>query len=167
MSRQSGQERGKLIVLLEKRKVRNENREDPCRILKQVISPPEPLTDVPALDMGVRKKLTPMLRDRFEFAGEWVNAVAAQTWLSLSRMAAILKKRSVRQQIARRTKYWSSSIVAKTPKDSLSLFAIDEVEQEESYLVWGKRKEPGIVAYTCNDEKFFASLKAYLIYLTK
>ena len=151
-------------TLLVRLKERNE-REDFGGTLRQRIMPPDPFGPVATLDPRISKQLTPMLRERFSFAGEWTNAATGGRWLSLPGMQMLPKQTKVRRQIRLRVENWKQSPVATFPRNRLSLFGIDESECDETYLLWSDSKEPEVVAFYSWEEKRFRDLQAYLEFL--
>lgn len=139
-------------------------------ILVQGVSVPEDVNafkGVPSLKKGTYWDFTPMLRARFSFASTWTNAAAAQRWLSLSEMESAREKDSILQQIEVRKRYWTKCMLNRAALDRLSLFGVDDVEKEETYLLWGGQVEPRVLQYVGHDEKEFEDLNEYLEFLTE
>lgn len=136
-------------------------------ILTQVVFPPDPLSEIPTLDRNTYRPLTPMLAARFRFGGRWENAAASQIWLGLRDMRAMLLNGDVLSQIDRRIRNWPTASLGKFSKANISLFGIDQLDDEETYLLWGGKKEPAIAAYIGHEEKVFPNFRDYLLFLTK
>jgi len=137
--------------------------------MAQELEPPTTdLTDVPSLQKGVYLPLSPMVRERFRFAGSWKNAGLGQRWLSLSEMRTAWTNRSIQKQIRTRQEHWENAIVAKFPPERLALFGFDADIGDETYLAWtDTRKEPQVILYSDYDEERFKDLKACLRYLIR
>jgi hypothetical protein len=153
----------KLLETLHKRNSEN----DYSGILRQITSPPEELRPIVTLDSARTRELSPMLKARFSFAGEWQNAAASQRWLSLQQISVVSSCQQIMQQISLRINNWPTSLLSTTPPDSVALFGIDEDEGEETYLVWHEGIEPIIVTYIGNEERAYPDFKEYLLFLTK
>lgn len=122
---------------------------------------------VPTLKRGVERPVTPQLAARFSYCGTWEGAVLGETWLGLHAMRRLWRDGEARKQIAERREHWSHTAVARRPLDQLSVFGIDTVERNESYLVWpmDDGPEPAVVHFLGHDQKEFGDLEAYLDYL--
>ena len=131
----------------------------------QRIHPPDHgNSGIPTLEPSVNRKLSPMLRARFNFAGDWENAFIGSTWLGIPSMKSYLRKRSVRKQIAVRGTYWEGSVVARYHPQRIGLFSIDLDDGSETYLVWPRKDsvEPRLVWYVAQQEHRFKNLKEYV-----
>jgi hypothetical protein len=153
-----------ITKMLDTLKTQNDE-DDYSGILKQAIGRPEPLGRIATLGLRSRE-LSPMLVDRFRFAGEWVNAVGAQRWLSLRQIRASLRAPPIKRVIALRFKYGEQLLVSSVPRECLTLFGIDEEECEETYLLWTNAPEPKVVTYISYQEQVYKHLKAYLAFVT-
>ncbi len=134
-------------------------------LLKQVIQPPAGLERIATLGKRLRDA-SPMIADRFRFAGEWVNAAGAQRWLTIQQIRAAGKERAIARLLSSRRKHWPASLMATSSPDDVSLFGVDELEGDETYLIWGDRPEPRVASYLGHDEQVFGDFREYLSYLT-
>ena len=109
--------------------------------MRLVLSPPpRRLSRVPTFEVGVFRKLTPMLQARFEYAGRMQHGL--DTWLSLRQMSTWVRKREVRGHHRARRTHWIDSPPNLHPDSRLSLFGVtDGVPQNAVYLVWGDEGE--------------------------
>lgn len=137
--------------------------------LKQVVSPPDPASnlEVPTLEPGFYKRMTPLLKSRFEYAGAWKEADAGHEWLSLKGMEAAIRNPKVLEQIKMRIETWTDSPLARLPASRISLFGLYGDQSEEIYLIWplADGDEPQILSYSGNFEAKFSDFAQYLKHL--
>ena len=109
-----------------------------------------------------------MIRERFAFAGKWEYAWLGQTWLGIEDMEAVWENDEILSQIKTRKDNWEDGAPWTYREDELSLFGIDQVEFEESYLVWRDDggAEPALYIYTSQRESRFENLFEFLRYAT-
>jgi hypothetical protein len=124
--------------------------------------PPRRLSRVPTFQAGVSRKLTPMLKARFEYAGRIQHGLNIS--LSLRQMGVWLRKREIRENHRSRRTYWIGSPPNLYPDSRLSLFGItDGVPQNVVYLVWGdEADEPRVWSCSLMDADEFDNLEEYL-----
>lgn len=125
---------------------------------------PRPIGELPTLAAGTTRAPSPQLRARFEFAGCWERAILGMTWLSLADLRAA--RRTLAAQVALRRTNWPRSAPARFAPDALSVFAVDEDDQDETYLVWGSG-EPRVFEYVGSTETIHRDLRAYLAHHLK
>jgi hypothetical protein len=133
----------------------------------QSVKAPESLgKGIPTLKRGIYREPTPMLRARFEYCGSWTNAFPGLTWLGLGEMRSVFRTGAI-DLVKTRQEYWDGSAPATVDWAQLSLFAIDEEEGCEVYLVWSGKPtvEPKLVWYEAQHESSFENLIDFLEYL--
>jgi hypothetical protein len=131
--------------------------------MKLELSPsPRRLTRVPTFEVGVFRKLTPMLQARFEYAGRIQHGL--DVWLSLRQISTWVRKREVREHHRARRTHWIDSPPNVYPDSRLSLFGVtDGVPQNAVYLIWGNgREEPRVWSCSGMDADEFDTLEEYL-----
>lgn len=149
--------------LMEKLFLRNAN--DPEHGDQEISEKEDNIHEIMMLDYSFRK-LSPMLKLRFEYASSWKNANLDQDWLSLKEISDIYNNDIAKEWISLRKENWS-----KTPPESISashctLFALNPYEPEEAYLVWVEGNiEPQVWRYFGADYKMFFNLERFLEYL--
>lgn len=120
--------------------------------------PSRPLRKLPTLAPDRPRTASRQLAERFRFAGRWENVVLGTTWLAIHEMKP---DRDLRDQIELRATYWLRSAPARFPAAQVSLFAVDQDDQNETYLVWD-RPEPRVFEYFGASEVIHRDLRAYL-----
>jgi len=150
--------------------VRKNYEEAVANKLSQVINPPEFSTDrIPTLERGIYQNSTPMLNARFAYAGSWVNAYLAHTWLGIREMEQVWDDVEVLEQIRIRRENWEESPPASAPLNRISLFGIYREQCEEIYLLWDIEDsvEPRVYSYAGNYEEQFTSLADFVLYCAR
>lgn len=122
---------------------------------------------VPTLTKGIFQSASPMLTARLEFAGRWENAYAGLTFLSISDMGEIFGDEKVQRQIQNRITFDKKSVVSLHARSDISIFAIDTVEQNEIYMLWGISPEPRIFAYLGYDKYEYKNILEFLLAITR
>lgn len=119
--------------LMEKLFLRNSN--DPEHG-DQVIGEKEDGRDeIMMLDYSLRK-LSPMLKSRFEYASNWRNANLDQDWLSLKEISEIYNNDIAKEWLILRRENWPETPPESISASHCSLFSLNPYEPEEAYLVW-------------------------------
>jgi len=104
--------------------------------VEQIIEPPELVEAIPTFDPAVSRSLTPMLRERFAFAGAWTEG--GRRWLSASQMREWTSKPDIRHHHAILREHHNGSAPMRFRDDQLGLFGVDLEELGNfDYLVWG------------------------------
>jgi hypothetical protein len=137
--------------------------DETAEVMKFVLSPPpRRLGRVPTFEVGVFRKLTPMLEARFEYAGRIRRGL--DIWLSLRQMSTWMRKQELRGHHRSRRTWWINSPPNLHPDSRLSLFGVtDGVPQNAIYLVWGDEgDEPRVWSCSLMDADEFDSLEEYL-----
>ncbi len=126
--------------------------------------PSDPQHDIVTFDAARTMRLSPMLRERFAFAGRWRNAALNQTWLDLddidTAMIETCMSREAHAQIASRTLPWTIS------EAQVTLFGINDDTLEAAYLIWlPDREEPVICAFYGGRADLFYDFERFLEFL--
>lgn len=131
-------------------------------------APAEPHTmQIPTLQVGRYRPLSPQLTDRFALFGAWPEATHAD-WLSLTEMQDLWAPSSPvatarKQNVAIIAANWQNDAVALFKEDRISIFALSEEGTERMYLLWFDCiDEPEVWVYDTNGEAHYRDLKAYL-----
>jgi hypothetical protein len=126
------------------------------------VAPPAPVRELATFDPKVTRPLSPMLRERFEFAG--TITVGGEVWVAAGDIAAATRKRQLLGNHKARREHWENSVPMRFEDGALSLFAYDPVSQEDVvYLVWtGRAVEPELWQYHSMDEQKFRDVNAFL-----
>lgn len=74
--------------------------------IRQSLEDPASGADIATLDPATTMPLSPMLRERFAFAGAWDGAALGQTWLGLAQVAAASALVRDRPSDCARTGFW-------------------------------------------------------------
>jgi hypothetical protein len=159
MTQQSKVTRG----LLERLRLRNEGDADHG---DQELLPADPASDELKTLSGKSRRLSPMLKERFEFCGRWNNANLDQDWLSTSDIDDIGNDATAQEWIALRIENWDHCPPANVSKDDVAIFGFNPYEPEETYVVWREGHiEPEIWRFFGADYKVFSDLTRFLEYL--
>ncbi|MCF4130195.1 hypothetical protein [Methylobacterium sp. SyP6R] len=126
--------------------------------------PSDPPDDIVTLDAARTMRLSPMLRERYAFAGRWRKAALDQTWLDLDAIdAAVIEtcmSREAHAQTASRTLPWAIT------EAQVTLFGINDDTREATYLIWlPDREEPAICAFYGGRSDLFSDLGRFLEFL--
>ena len=145
--------------------MKEKNDQEKNKVLEQIILPPDPLREpkIASLNPGRHLLMSPMLEERFRFAGNWANATLAFTWLSLIEIENAWTDNQIKRQLALRKDYWPTSVLNLCTLDKLVLFAIDIDQKDEMYLVFHGADEPQVVSYFGSQEKRYDNLQTYLL----
>jgi hypothetical protein len=158
----SGWQNASIRTLLEL--IQAERAADPIDYPKPRVKPPDPIRKgIPTLKKGVYRKPTPMIEERFLFAGQ-CKIDGIYTWLGLPDMAKAWTNPRIQKQINIRRVHWEESAPQQFPPERLSLFATEPREGEEIYLVWpaGSSKEPEVWTYFGWSENKYPNLREFL-----
>jgi hypothetical protein len=143
--------------------LRLKNRKKDFGLLAQTLFPKEDFADaIPSLTPEIYFPMSPMLSDRFQFAGRWENATAAFTWLSLHDMRSAWTDSQILESIRLRKSNWPDSVLTQYAPEKISIFALDLDEGNEIYLISEDRPEPLIVSYFEGQEDRYKNLSEYL-----
>lgn len=131
--------------------------------VNQKLGPPESAS---ILNKGIttlslyHRELSPMLKARFEYCSYWIDANLGHNWLSLSQIEEYLNMDTIVSQINIRKNFWENALINNYPDSNISLFGIDQVEMEETYLIWSEEEiEPVLCKYVGHNELIFDNLK--------
>lgn len=121
--------------------------------------------EIMMLDCSFRK-LSPMLKSRFEYASSWKNANLDQDWLSLKEISEIYNNEIAREWLNLRRENWSENPPKSISASHCAHFALNPYEPEEAYFVWIEEIiEPQVWRYFGADYKMFLNLDRFLEYL--
>ena len=124
---------------------------------------------VPTLKNGVYRKLSPMLKVRYELLGKWLNATHGD-WLDTEEMEILWSKnvadkrlsgiaRSVRASMDN----WEDHATGLFAPNRISIFAASDNGYEMICLIWfDGTEEPELWVYDCNGESRYKDLASYL-----
>lgn len=129
--------------------------------LELAVSPPETVVDLSTFDSKVSRKLTPMLKARFAFAGAW--KMGQEIWLSASDITSAVKNKAIKPYHRSLREHWQGSAPMRFADDRLTLFGITEgVPEDLTYLVWESDDEEPTI-WTCEgfDAHTFTTLEQY------
>lgn len=137
----------------------------------QWIEPPgHVVLRVPTLQEHHSVPSTPMVQQRFSFAGAWRNAAMGQDWLGVEDMKSVWLDPVIQKQLSRRREHEDSSVLTAYPLGRLSLFGIDLIGSNESYLVWSDQGgvEARVVVYSGGHHTHeFDDLQTYFRWLVE
>jgi hypothetical protein len=122
---------------------------------------------VPTLQPGRYRSLSPQLKDRFALFGAWPEATHAD-WLSLGEMEELWAPMSPTATARKRNlsiiaENWQNDAISLFKENRISVFALSEEGTERIYLLWFDCvTEPEVWVYDANGEAHYRDLKAYL-----
>lgn len=132
------------------------------------IFPPEDVDNkISTLSSGTYRPLSQMLRERFDFCGEWKNAYLSQDWLPLSSINNWGGDKKISDWVnIRKENSYPGDLLEDHPPENVSIFSINPYEPEEIYLLWGKDgEEPQVWHYFGADFYTFNNLEKFLLYV--
>ncbi len=126
------------------------------------VTTPEKARFLPTFDRNRRRRFSPMLKARFEYAG--TIGYGGDTWLSPAQMARWMRKRRVRSYHEALREHYDGSAPNLFRDEDLTLFIVTEgVPQNLTYLVWrASNNEPKILSYVGMETYEFEDLAGYL-----
>lgn len=116
---------------------------------------------IPTLEASVLQPMTEMLRERFSFAGTWVNAAYGHTWLDINGIAAAQCSKEIIEHLEVRRRYFDGHLLQVERWDRLTLFGVDLEEKEETLLHWGDG-EPAVATYVGYGVERYENLAVFL-----
>jgi len=120
---------------------------------------------ISTLEKGMYRKLSPMLKERYNYAGKWIDATAGITWLSLEEINNFHDNVLLQRQVDTRINNWKDTIFDKFNRGQISLFGVWADEYHEIYLVWvDDSVEPVVYEFRSYYEKIFENLDSYIEY---
>jgi hypothetical protein len=131
----------------------------------QKIRPPDPFgKGVPTLQKNVYRKPTPMVDERFRFAGQWRGVDPCGTWLSLPEMEQVWTNRRMQKHIRTLREHWDESAPHQFPAERLSLLALSRSQGDQVYLVWPKNQaaEPEVWCYFGQSQTVYRNFREYV-----
>lgn len=125
---------------------------------------------IPTLEKGIYRDASPMLQERFENYGRWVNATHG-IWLSIQDMENLWCD-DIEDSTVDRIKYhaeclkedWPNHAYSLFKDNRLSLFAGSDIGNESIFLLWlDFEDEPELWVYDSNGESRYKNFNEYLI----
>ncbi len=114
---------------------------------------------------GTRKKLSPMLLERFNYASKWEDAFLLQTWLSLHEINNYQNIRELVENVNLRIENWDYVPPASVGLSKVSIFGFDPLDTNETYLEWiDKTEEPRVWVFVDGDYHMFTNFEKFLMY---
>jgi hypothetical protein len=126
------------------------------------ISKPQKLDALPTFSEHKKRDLSPMLSERFSFAGTIKDGT--ETWLSQKDMTrAVISKKNLKT-LESLHKNWEGSVPQKYSADQVGIFSIQPDQPENiTLLVWTDSSiEPMLVRYNGQNESKFLNLEKFL-----
>lgn len=132
---------------------------------------------IPTLKKGIYRKLSPMMKERFEFYGRWVHA-SHGSWLDVNDMELLWSESideekhelicRIKWQILSLRDAWLDHAYSLFRDDRISVFAGSDNGNECIVLLWLELEdEPELWVYDSNGEARYKDLNDYLVsYLT-
>lgn len=116
---------------------------------------------------GTYKPLSPMLEERFLYAGAWENANLSQNWLSQSEIDDVESSDTIKRWIELRYENWSHCPPSNFNSADVAIFGVNPFEPDETYLVWRSGQvEPEVWTFFGADYHMFTNLKRFFMYYT-
>lgn len=114
---------------------------------------------------GTKREISPMLKERFEFAGKWEDAFLLQTWLSLEEINNYSNIQELVESIKLRMENWEDVPPASVGLSQVSIFGFDPFDTNETYLEWVVGEmEPKIWVFVDGYYHMFNHLENFLKY---
>lgn len=134
--------------------------------LELTVSPPEKFRFLPTFDATRRRRPSPMLQARFDYAGAIDHG--GDLWLAPAGMERWMKKRVVRSYHKALREHWEKSAPMRFADHDLTLFAVTEDAPDNlTYLVWRGAEEPEVWSHQGMTGRRFKNLAAYLAWHLK
>ncbi|WP_046215998.1 hypothetical protein [Paenibacillus wulumuqiensis] len=127
------------------------------------IAPGIQAEQIPTLDKGVLRPVSPQLLERFAYAGSWLDL--GEHMLDPVQMKEVMNGQPFREWIAAMRDNREDSAPARYPDDRLSVLSvISEDDGEYTLLVWPEDKsaEPRVYRYYSQQEQQFEDLADWL-----
>ncbi|BDR55723.1 hypothetical protein [Xylocopilactobacillus apis] len=132
--------------------------------IQQRILPGSVVDRVPTLDAAVYQAASPLLKERFLYAGSWQDI--GETFISVNEMAELVDKPHFRNWVASMRDDWEGSAPAMYPDSRLSLLSVmSQDEGDYTLAVWNNPAEPEIWRYSGQSEHKFKDLLAWFNWL--
>lgn len=124
---------------------------------------------VPTLEYGVYRKVSPMLKVRYELFGKWLNSTHGD-WLDTKEMESFWGEGAGDERLAgivRNVKAsmgnWEDHATGLFALNRISIFAASDNSYEMICLIWFDGiEEPELWVYDCNGESRYKDLASYL-----
>ncbi|HHD7487385.1 TPA: hypothetical protein ACOVI5_002020 [Klebsiella oxytoca] len=128
------------------------------------------INKIPTLEKNHYRNVTPMLIDRFDMFGSWIQATHGD-WLSIEEMETIWNEEltvnsrlwCIKNNLMAARDHWDNDASSLFKENRLSLFSGSEFTFERIYLLWlDNEDEPELWVYDSNGESRFKNLETYL-----
>lgn len=123
---------------------------------------------IPTLQTGIYRRISPMLRERYNNFGSWENATHGD-WLSIDDMKELWKEKptsyieNIKHQLHSCSQNWPNDACSLFKDNRISVFAADVNSFERIYIVWlDEVDEPEIWVYDSNGMARYKNLMCYL-----
>lgn len=127
--------------------------------------------EIPTLKKENYREASPMLLERFNFAGAWEDSTHGD-WLSISEMkylwlneSKILNERikEIKENLLSISENWANDAISLFKSNRISVFAASNYTNERIYLIWfDDIIEPELWVYDVNGFSRFENLEYYL-----
>jgi hypothetical protein len=157
----------KIVRLLKKLTAERSTDEYADEFPQQIDKPTSIGKGIPTLQKNVYRQPTPMIRERFKYAGRWENPFVANTWLSVSDMKSLWTDERAQENVQILRDYWENSAPALHSNKELSMFGMGPDDSDQLYLVWhhDKKREPNVVWYRAQREDWYENLQEYVEFI--
>ena len=91
--------------------------------LEIIVHDPLPIMPIPTFEDAIFHEITPMLSDRFQFAGTIEDG--DEIWVSLQKMAKVMSQPGIRRSFQNIRNHWENSIISQYDQSKLSLFSYE------------------------------------------
>jgi hypothetical protein len=123
---------------------------------------------IPTLKPDFYRKISPMLKERFDIMSYWKNATHGD-WLSINEMNLLWRDTidshviQLKNQLKAFSENWINDAISLFKEERISIFAIEENGNERIYLVWfDDVVEPEFWVYDSNGMARYENLECYL-----
>ncbi|MDO1517274.1 MULTISPECIES: hypothetical protein [unclassified Neisseria] len=122
---------------------------------------------MPTLAKGIEKILSPLLVERFQFAGNWMDI--GEQFLGIEELKKLIASKNFQKWLRSMRENWEGSAPNLYQDDQLSVFSIiDKNNGNYSLLVWIENEtEPEVWRYFGQSEQKFKNLTTYFEWLSK
>ncbi|MEM7477843.1 MAG: hypothetical protein AAF483_22890 [Planctomycetota bacterium] len=129
----------------------------------QSLDEPVRIKNLPTLEQGTRRLISPMLKERFAFCGRWRRF--GEIWLSAEQMETVCRNRQFKRNFRIQKEEWENSAPAIIPPNRLTVYSVSSHDDGDyTYLVWPERQngEPQLWRYQSQSETQFKNLQEFL-----
>ena len=124
---------------------------------------------IPTLEKGTYRKVSPMLKVRYERLGGWIDATHGD-WLDVKEMELFWNNETkedrlagIIQNVEASISNWEDHATGLFASNRISIFAASEATNETICLIWfDSTEEPELWVYDYNGESRYKDLASYL-----